>query len=103
MQHFVTQEATVGHTGTGPMNSSNAPYRHPDLGPPQEFPPKFVGYQPEMWAVQKDIIFAAIHSIEIAIGYMPHIKSDVPQWQNQTDADIQQMQITLEKLRKLPG
>lgn len=28
----------MGHTGTGPIGSSNAPYRHPDLGPEIEFP-----------------------------------------------------------------
>ena len=64
---------------------------------------KFTGYQPEMWAVRKDFILSAIYSIETAIGYMKSIKSDVPQWQKQTDDDVQQMQTVLELLRDLPA
>lgn len=88
------------------MGSSNAPDwnvdRHPDLGPTQEFPPKFARYEQEMWTVPKDVIYAAISAIEAALGYMPQIKTDVPRWQQAVDDDIVKMQCAVSELRKLP-
>ena len=93
----------MGHTGTGPHGSSNCPSfgRHPDLGPVQEYPPQMLSYQPEMWTVPKDAIYAAVEAIQLALGYMPQIKTDVPQWQKAVEQDVVRMQCALAELRKL--
>ena len=80
----------MGHTGTGPYGSSNSP-RSPEVSE----------YQPEMWLMPKDAIYAALSAIEAALGYMPQIKTDVPQWQKTVEQDIIWMQCALEELRKL--
>jgi hypothetical protein len=89
----------MGHTGTGPYGSSNSPHRHTDLGLPRL--PDVSEYQQEMWSVPKDAIYAALSAIEKALGYMPQIKTDVPQWQKTVEQDIVQMQCALAELRKL--
>ena len=58
-------------------------------------------YSREMWSVPKDVIYSAITALESALGYMPQIKSDVPQWQKTTDLDIRRMQQALKSLRDL--
>ena len=58
-------------------------------------------YQPEMWSVPKDAIYAAVEAIQVALGYMPQIKTDVPQWQKTVEQDIVRMQCALADLRKL--
>ena len=89
----------MGHTGTGPYGSSNSPHRHTDLGLPRL--PEVTEYQQEVWSVPKDAIYAARLAIETALGYMPQIKTDVPQWQKTVEQDIVQMQCALAELRKL--
>ena len=86
----------MGHTGTGPCGSSNGP----DLGLPR-LPEVSVCYQPEMWSVPKDKIVAAANAIQLALCYMPQIKTDVPQWQKTVEQDIVRMQFALLELRKL--
>lgn len=90
----------MGHTGTGPRGSSNDPSwnRHPEM---PELSPQMMAYQPEIWAVPKDTIYAAATAIELALGYMPLIKTDVPQWQKTVEHDIVRMRSALEKLQKL--
>lgn len=93
----------MGHTGTGPHGSSNCPSfgRHPDMGPDLELPTQMATYQQEMWTVPKDAIYAAIAAIQLALGYMPQIKTDVPQWQKAVEQDVVRMQCALSELRKL--
>lgn len=86
----------MGHTGTGPYGSSNSP----DLGLPR-LPEVSCCYQPEMWSVPKDVIYAAANAIQVALSYMPQIKTDVPQWQKTIEQDIVQMQCAMTELRKL--
>jgi hypothetical protein len=59
------------------------------------------GYQPEMWSVPKDTIYAAIAAIQLALGYMPQIKTEVPQWQMMVVQDVARMKKALEELQKL--
>lgn len=63
--------------------------------------PEVSEYQQEMWTVPKDVIYGAIEAIHVALGYMPLIKTDVPQWQRTVELDIVRMQDALAKLRKL--
>ena len=58
-------------------------------------------YRPEIWSVEKDTIYAAIEGLRLALGYMPQIKTDVPQWQKMVEQDIVQMQCAITELRKL--
>lgn len=58
-------------------------------------------YQPEMWSVPKDTIYAAATAIQLALGYMPLIKTDVPQFQKTLVQDVARMIAALEELRKL--
>ena len=85
----------MGHTGTGPYGSSNGP----DLGLPRL--PEVSEYQQEMWSIPKDTIYAATNAIQLALGYMPQIKTDVLQWQKTVEQDIVRMQCALAELRKL--
>lgn len=71
-----------------------------DLGLPRL--PEVSGYQQEMWSVPKDVIYAAIHSIETALAYMPQVKTDVPVWQKVLEQHVLEMKSTLEMLKKLP-
>ena len=54
--------------------------RNPHIGCDPQFPAGSFAYQQEMMTVPKDAIYAAIHALGLAIGYMPQIKTDVPQW-----------------------
>ena len=85
----------MGHTGTGPYGSSNGP----DLGLPRL--PEVSEYQQEMWSIPKDTIYAATNAIQLALGYMPQIKTEVLQWQKTVEQDIVRMQCALAELRKL--
>jgi hypothetical protein len=58
-----------------------------------------VQYQPEYRSVRKDTIYAAIGAIESALGYMPLIKTEVPQWNRQLSLDIRNMESAIEQLR----
>jgi hypothetical protein len=58
-----------------------------------------VQYQPEYRSVRKDFIYAAIGAIESALGYMPLIKTEVPQWNRQLSLDIRNMESAIEQLR----
>ena len=60
-------------------------------------------YQPEIWAVKKDVIYAAIHALQAALGYMPLVSTEVPQWKRQLDLDVRAMEAALAQLRALPG
>lgn len=91
----------MGHTGTGPYGSSNSPHRHTDLPRQHIELPNMSGYHQEMWSVPKDVVYAACSAIETALGYMPQIKTDVPQWQRTVEQDIVRMQCALAELRKL--
>lgn len=91
----------MGHTGTGPVGSSNSPHCHKDLGLPRL--PEVSEHQQEMWLVPKDTIYAARTAIEKALGYMPKIKTDVPQWRMTVEQDVMRMQCALSELRKLSG
>jgi hypothetical protein len=67
-------------------------------------PPRFPEvpeYQPEMWTVPKDTIYAAVAAIQSALGYMPQIKTDVPQWKMMVVQDVARMKKALEELQKL--
>jgi hypothetical protein len=77
--------------------------RHPDLGPEPSFHPKAISYTQEMWSVPKDAIYSAASALQLALGYMPQIKTDVPQWQKTVEQDIVKMQCALAELRKLGG
>jgi len=60
-------------------------------------------YRPEIWSVEKDMIYAAISALATAIGYMPQIKTDVPRWQKTLEQDIVNMQRAITELRQLPN
>ena len=60
-------------------------------------------YAPEFWTVQKNHIYAAINALETALSYMPHIKTDVPQWQKTLEQDIVRMQCAITQLRAEPN
>jgi hypothetical protein len=64
-------------------------------------PPENVVYEQEMWSVPKDSIYAAIQALKLALGYMPLIKTDVPQWAKTVEIDVESMENALEELRKL--
>jgi len=70
-----------------------------DLGLPRL--PEVSEYQQEIWSVPKNTIYAAIDAIQLALGYMPQIKTDVPQWQKTVEQDIVRMQCAFAELRKL--
>ena len=63
--------------------------------------PEVSEYQQEMWSIPKDTIYAATNAIQLALGYMPQIKTDVLQWQKTVEQDIVRMQCALAELRKL--
>ena len=65
------------------------------------FPFDGVCYQQEMLSLPKDTIYAAKNAIQLALGYMPQINTDVPQWKATLEADITRMQAALESLKKL--
>ena len=67
-----------------------------DLGLPRL--PEVSEYQQEMWSVPKDTIYAARSAIKTALGYMPQIKTDVPQWEKTVKQDIVLMQCALAEL-----
>lgn len=71
----------------------------PDLRLPRL--PEVSEYEQEFWSVPKDAIYGAITAIQTALGYMPQIKTDVPQWQRTVENDIVQMQIALTQLKRL--
>lgn len=60
-----------------------------------------VGYHQEMWVVPKDVIYNSIGAIQLALGYMPQVKTDVPQWQVVVDRDVERMRCALDELKKL--
>ncbi len=74
--------------------------KYADLGLPR-LPEVSVCYQPEIWSVPKDVIYNATEAIQLAISYMPQIKTDVPQWQKAVEQDVVKMQCALTELRKL--
>ena len=63
--------------------------------------PEVAEYEQEFWSVPKDAIYAARSALETALGYMPQIKTDVPQWQKTVEHDIVRMQCALSELRRL--
>jgi hypothetical protein len=75
--------------------------KHLDLGLPRL--PDVSKYQKEVWPVPKDVIYNAIQAINIALSYIPHIKTDIPQWQKTLEQDIIRIQCSLSELRKLDG
>jgi hypothetical protein len=81
------------------IQARNERSKRADLGLPRL--PEVTEYQQEMWSVPKDAIYAARSAIETALGYMPQIKTDVPQWQRTVENDIVQMQIALTELKRL--
>jgi hypothetical protein len=99
----------MGHTGTGARGSSNDPQVEESKtdeakkveSPVIEIKYEIPAYQTEMWSVQKDTIYAAVAAIQLALGYIPQIKTEVPQWQKTLELDVKRMQIALEELQKL--
>jgi hypothetical protein len=81
------------------IRARNERSRRAELGLPRL--PEVSEYQQEIWSVPKDAIYAARSAIETALGYMPQIKTDVPQWQKTVEQDIVRMQCALAELRKL--
>ena len=77
------------------------PSRERDVTCSQHSSNQGIGYQPEMWTVPKDAIYAAIEALRLAIGYMPQIKTDVPQWQATLDQDLIKMQCAISELRSV--
>ena len=80
------------------QHPSNAGERNPHIGCDPQFG---VGYQQEMLSVPKDAVYAAMEALRLAIGYMPQIKTDVPQWQATLDQDVVKMQCAVAELRKI--
>ena len=70
-----------------------------DLGVPRL--PEVSEYEPELWTVPKDAIYAAVEAIQLALSYMPQIKTDVPQFQKTVEKDVIQIQCALTQLRNL--
>lgn len=70
--------------------------------PKHEHNPQFgIGYQQEMLTVPKDAVYAAIDALQLAVGYMPQIKTDVPEWQKLLEIHVAKMQCSLEQLKRL--
>ena len=80
------------------QHPSNAGERNPHIGCDPQFG---VVYQQEMWSVPKDAVYAAMEALRLAIGYMPQVKTDVPQWQATLEQDTAKMQCAADELRKL--
>ena len=57
-------------------------------------------YGPEMWQVDKTVIYNAITAIETALTYMPHVQTDVPRFQRALQNDIEQMERAVADLRR---
>jgi hypothetical protein len=71
----------------------------------------FTEYQPELWTVQKDDIYAAIHALDAGLE---HTKSALIEhevnygrmtlknrlWAEQIEKDIEVIELALERLRK---
>ncbi len=86
----------MGHSGRGPYGSSDSPTWEGSLRIP-------TSYEPEIWTIRKDTVYAAVAALQAALGYMSQVKSEVPQWQRQRDIDVRNMEQTLEALKKLNG
>jgi hypothetical protein len=78
--------------------------------PPQAEPRSPTCYQPEIWQVEKDVIYAAIPSVEAGLEYAKELLSahdrDLGRttlknktWAETIEADIRHMTRTLEMLR----
>jgi len=58
-------------------------------------------YGPEIWHVDKTVIYNAITAIATALTYMPHVQTDVPRFQRAFQNDIEFMEGAVAELRKL--
>ena len=63
--------------------------------------PSEMTYGPEMWHVDKTVIYNAITAIASALTYLPHIKTEVPRFQRALLNDIDLMEGVVGELRKL--
>lgn len=70
-----------------------------DLGLPRL--PEVSEYQQEMMNVPKDAIYGAISAIELALGYMPQVQTEVPEWKKLLQIHVAKMQCSLEQLKRL--
>ena len=69
---------------------------------PLEVPkPSEMTYGPEIWHVDKTVIYNAITAIASALTYLPHIKTEVPRFQRALLNDIDLMEGVVGELRKL--
>ena len=59
-------------------------------------------YLQEMWGVPKDTVYVARDALQLALSYMPQIRTDVPQFQKTLDRDFAKMQYALLQLEALP-
>lgn len=68
--------------------------------------PRQFGHVPTFASIDVDVVHAAIHALTLALGYMPQIQTDVPQWKRALAIDINAMQTALDRLkyfRDVPG
>jgi len=83
------------------QHPSNAGERNPHIGCDPQFGIDATTYQPEILTISKDAVYVVIHALGLAIGYMPQVKTDVPQWQATLEQDTAKMQCAADELRKL--
>jgi hypothetical protein len=74
----------------------------------------FIGYQPEMWTVEKDVIYGAIPALTTGIEYAKQCLADHEEicgrrtlkdrsWAETMEDDIRRMECALDDLRRLPN
>ena len=76
--------------------------RNPMIGGVSQFPAEAMRFQPEQWLVLKDDIYAAIHALNLALEYIPHIETNVTRFQLQLQNDRRFMEETFNRLKALP-